>query len=315
MNDFQPDPSAGFQPLFIDEEEEEEEGMERGRETGESVQAPWLLQAGGTGSGTGLGRAPPYGAHLGEMDELLRSCEGLTGMLLGSPLSTPDPDPHPGGPARTQPPTDPAGGLAGASRQANRSAPRTHLDGTGTLEVQHAPHPQGPGSLSGRYGDTRGASPEAQLPLTSAGTELSGTMTEYQTQLLGMLAMLESCMEEAGMDLTPVDWDEHPEQGYLSLGRARRAQSPPLRPRVGQGEEGGLCGGTCAETGTCVDVRVDVGGGGLCSGPLETGVSMEGPFGGGGDSEGTAATGHVSGGSWAGADSHPLGPADTGVGA
>ncbi|XP_062302072.1 uncharacterized protein LOC134006975 [Osmerus eperlanus] len=315
-NDFQPDPSAGF--LFIDEEEEEkEEGMERGRETGECMRAPSLLQAGGRGSGTGLGRAPPYGAHLGEMDELLRSCEGLTGVLLGSP-------------------TDPAGGPAGASRQANRSALRTRLDGTRTRGGRGTPHPQGPGSSLDGYGDTRGASSEAQLPLTSAGTELSGTMTEYQTELLGMLAMLESCMEEAGMDLTPVDWDERPEQGYLSLGRNREAQSPPLRPWVEQGEEGGLYGGTCAETGTYVDVRVDVGGGGLCSDPLETGVSKEGPLGGVGDSmegplggvgvsmEGplggvgvsmeTAAIGHMSVVSRGGADPNPLEPAGTGVG-
>ncbi|XP_067112425.1 desmin-like [Osmerus mordax] len=302
-NDFQPDPSAGF--LFIDEEEEEkEEGMERGRETGECIRAPSLLQAGGRGSGTGLGRAPLYGAHLGEMDELLRSCEGLTGVLLGSPLSTPHPDPHPRW-AGTDTASD------GSSRRPRGGRPVRRI------EPPFAPAWMGLGPGGGRARPThRVRAPRWTGPaaLTSAGTELSGTMTEYQTELLGMLAMLESCMEEAGMDLTPVDWDERPEQGYLSLGRNREAQSPPLRPWVEQGEEGGLYGGTCAETGTYVDVRVDVGGSGLCSDPLETGVSMEGPLGGVGDSEGTAATGHMSGVSRGGADPNPLEPAGTGVG-
>nr|XP_061808461.1 trichohyalin-like [Nerophis lumbriciformis] len=42
---------------------------------------------------------------------------------------------------------------------------------------------------------------QEDLPITSAGNELSNTMVQYEGQLMGMLAMLESCMEEAGMDL------------------------------------------------------------------------------------------------------------------
>ncbi|KAM9775949.1 trichohyalin [Syngnathus typhle] len=42
--------------------------------------------------------------------------------------------------------------------------------------------------------------PEEDMPVTSAGSELSDTMVRYEDQLMGMLAMLESCMEEAETD-------------------------------------------------------------------------------------------------------------------
>ncbi|XP_077447392.1 syncoilin isoform X2 [Stigmatopora argus] len=38
------------------------------------------------------------------------------------------------------------------------------------------------------------------LPITLAGNKLSDNMVQYEGQLMGMLAMLESCMEEAGVD-------------------------------------------------------------------------------------------------------------------
>ncbi|XP_077363153.1 uncharacterized protein sync [Festucalex cinctus] len=41
---------------------------------------------------------------------------------------------------------------------------------------------------------------QEHMPITSAGSKLSGTMVRYEGQLMGMLAMLESCMEEAGID-------------------------------------------------------------------------------------------------------------------
>ncbi|XP_049606307.1 syncoilin [Syngnathus scovelli] len=41
---------------------------------------------------------------------------------------------------------------------------------------------------------------EEDMPVTSAGSKLSDTMVRYEDQLMGMLAMLESCMEEAEID-------------------------------------------------------------------------------------------------------------------
>ncbi|KAM9738520.1 syncoilin [Menidia menidia] len=55
------------------------------------------------------------------------------------------------------------------------------------------------------------------MPLTSAGTKLRDTMVEYEGQLLGMLATLESCMEEAGMEFEPEEWGAGSGQEYVHI--------------------------------------------------------------------------------------------------
>ncbi|XP_054620726.1 syncoilin [Dunckerocampus dactyliophorus] len=109
------------------------------------------------------------GPYLQEMDDLLRSCEDIAGISFDSHLS----------------------GESEASERKDSewetpyfstSCTETSMDKT---ELSH-----------------RGVDVplQADLPLTLAGSQLSDTMVEYEGRLLGMLAMLENCMEEVGSD-------------------------------------------------------------------------------------------------------------------
>ncbi|XP_051926312.1 trichohyalin [Hippocampus zosterae] len=56
------------------------------------------------------------------------------------------------------------------------------------------------------------------MPITSSGNKLSSTMVQYEGQLMGMLAMLESCMDEA-----PVDFEMN--QEYVHVNKVKDVTS------------------------------------------------------------------------------------------
>ncbi|XP_072771734.1 uncharacterized protein [Nerophis lumbriciformis] len=120
-----------------------------------------------------LARCSPalLGPYLHQMDDLLQSCEEMTDISFCSHLS---------------------GELEASHWESSpyfsTSCTETQVDKTepsqGGAEVPH----------------------QADLPLTLAGNRLSDTMMEYEGRLLGMLAMLESCME---------DWEASPEDVHV----------------------------------------------------------------------------------------------------
>ncbi|XP_041759811.1 uncharacterized protein LOC121586865 [Coregonus clupeaformis] len=210
---------------------------------------------------SGLGQIQP---HLREMDDLLKSCEDMTGVSFDSQLSTRYTDTHLSGPAQDQNQSDiqkmdAMMGSCGGNDSPTRATILTYTD-THT-ENQCQSHLKEVESILDQSGAT-GAAVQPQLPpLTSAGTQLSGTMAEYQTELMAMLAMLENCMEEAGITFDPLEWtypslpkgygqpnpnmnkgtqDRHVERG---VAMQRHMES------VGNTKTGGL------ESGGCVDLK------------------------------------------------------------
>ncbi|XP_070778225.1 syncoilin [Enoplosus armatus] len=95
----------------------------------------------------------------------------------------------------------------------------THMDGAGAEDQPARGQSQGSGTIINRCGGTTDVSRQSEMPLTSAGNKLSDTMVEYEGQLLGMLAMLESCMEEAGMDFEPQNWAPDASQEYVHISK------------------------------------------------------------------------------------------------
>ncbi|KAE8282204.1 hypothetical protein D5F01_LYC19599 [Larimichthys crocea] len=78
------------------------------------------------------------------------------------------------------------------------------------------------------------------MPLTSAGNKLSETMVAYEGQLLGMLAMLENCMEEAGMDFEPQDWASDGSQEYVHISKNPQLCRGTTLVPIQQGEITGI---------------------------------------------------------------------------
>ncbi|KAM8841483.1 uncharacterized protein sync [Spinachia spinachia] len=194
---------TGFGPLFIKEED-----VDLGRTR---WQPPGRLSF----RGPQRGQCPPIKPYLQEMDDLLKSCEEL----IGVPSAPRFPAGH--GDAST------AGSHRGEGQDADAS-----LESGGETSASPPPgylstsymdtHTGGPSHISVTVGngggETSAASGQRELPLTSAGNQLSDTMVEYEGQLLGMLAMLESSMEESGMDFEP--------QGHEYVHVAQQARLP-----------------------------------------------------------------------------------------
>ncbi|CAB1442953.1 unnamed protein product [Pleuronectes platessa] len=176
--------SAGFEPLFIQEEAGDPDRtliVQRERSTPQS-ELPF--------PGTRLNPSALIRPYLHEMDDLLKSCEDLTGIPFVSRFSE---------------------GYTETSLSKS-----TH----GWSEEEQTSS-QGKGSC--KAWDTilskREVSPQPEMPLTSAGSKLSNAMVQYEGQLLGMLSMLESCMEEAGMDFEPQDWATDAGQEYVHISK------------------------------------------------------------------------------------------------
>ncbi|XP_070841336.1 vimentin [Chaetodon trifascialis] len=208
--------SPRFEPLFIKEEEADPDITlmeQRECNTG---------QSGLTFTGTQLNQSALIKPYLQEMDELLKSCEELTGIPFGSHFSASYNETSLTESTHCHSKEDNAEESYGESSivpQAYLSTSYidTHMDVTGTGDQQAQAPSQGLGAIIKRCGATTDASRQREMPLTSAGSKLSDSMVEYEGQLLGMLAMLESCMDEAGMDFEPQDWAADGSQEYVHI--------------------------------------------------------------------------------------------------
>lgn len=198
MEDLEEKGSSRFEPLFINEDEEERE--KNASQSGFSFAATQM---------NNIGLIKPY---LKEMDDLLKGCEELTTLPLSSHLSGSYGEMSPIESTNTE------DGGKDASQQGYifTSYIDTNMDGAGTQDKTAQAEPQALASVSSRCGGS-GVSCQREMPLTSAGHKLSDTMAEYEGQLSSMLSMLESCIEEAGMDYEPQDWGTESSQEYVHI--------------------------------------------------------------------------------------------------
>ncbi|XP_047460479.1 uncharacterized protein sync [Mugil cephalus] len=217
MDDLDDDISSpGFERLFIKEEEGDPDGtiMEQ-RECNTNL-------SGLTFAETQLKQSALIKPYLQEMDELLKGCEELTGIPFGShsySTSYTETSLSESSQRKEQFTMD-GYGETSPQEYISTSYIDTHMDGAGIEERPAQGCSQSLGTIINRCGGTTEVSRQVEMPLTSAGNKLSETMVEYEAQLLGMLAMLESCMEEAGMDFDPQGW-ESPEYVHIN-------KNPPL---------------------------------------------------------------------------------------
>lgn len=195
--------SADSEPLFILEEETESNG--HSMEHIEYNSGPPGL----TCMGTQMNQSVFIQPFLQEMDAMLKSCEDLNFLPMDSGI-----------PAHYKETTlAEVTNCEGKEEKAIESFGEknmyldTHMDGVGAEERQV----KGQHRDIGRREMNTGVSRQAEMPLTAAGHKLSDTMVAYEGQLLGMLAMLENCMEEAGMDFEPQDWDADTSQEYVHI--------------------------------------------------------------------------------------------------
>ncbi|XP_070968687.1 uncharacterized protein [Oncorhynchus clarkii lewisi] len=206
---------------------------------------------------SGVGQIQP---HLREMDDLLKSCEDMTGVSIASCLSTMYTDTHLSGAAQNQNQSDiqkmvammgSCGGNECHTGGSILTYTDTHVEESRNQCQSHLKEVE---SILDQSGAT-GAAVQPQLPpLTAAGTQLSGTMAEYQTELMAMLAMLENCMEEAGITFDPLEWtypslpkgygqpnpnmkkvaqDRHMERGVATQGHKESVGCVAMKPYLG----------------------------------------------------------------------------------
>lgn len=210
--------STGFEPLFIKEEESDPDRilMEQ-RECN-------TAQPGLTFTGTMLNQTALIKPYLQEMDDILKNCEELTGITFESDFSAGYNETslkESSHRLRKEEEAMESCGERSASPHAYLSTSYidTHMDGAGSEDQQVQGQAQSLGTITNRCEMTTDAARQREMPLTSAGNKLSDTMVEYEGQLLGMLAMLESCMEEAGMDFEPQDWVADESQEYVHISK------------------------------------------------------------------------------------------------
>ncbi|XP_007559846.1 caldesmon [Poecilia formosa] len=198
---------TGFGPLFIREEKGDTDGSIV--EQSDGNQNP----KGQNFTGKPGKQSKPY---LQEMDVLLKSCEKLTGIpfrsrhIEGYSEASLSKSSRNRGKEEVRIETHVE---AASSPQDNRSSCYidTHMDRTET-KAEWA-ESQNLGTVIHRHG----MSYHTEMPLSSVGNNLSASMLECEGQLLGMLAMLESCMEEAGMEFEPQDQAADAGQDYVHI--------------------------------------------------------------------------------------------------
>ncbi|XP_074543293.1 uncharacterized protein sync [Halichoeres trimaculatus] len=207
---------TGFEPLFIKEEDADPDRTPMEQNECHTAQSGFSLMR------TQLNQSAVIKPYLQEMDELLRSCEELTGLTFGSRFSASYNDTNLTETAQCHREEV----LSMDSYQEPGVSPHTYLstsyidtqmDGAGPEDQAAQGQAQGLDQLIDRCGMTTDISHQKEMPLTSAGNKLSDSMVEYEGQLVGMLAMLESCMEETGMDFEPQDWATDATQEYVHI--------------------------------------------------------------------------------------------------
>lgn len=224
MEDLDETVSSGFEPLFINEDEEDRE----------------RTQSGFGFIGTQMNNFGLMKPYLKEMDELLKSCEELTSLPLSSHLS---------GSYNEMGLMESANehriGEDGRERYEEKNvSPQgylftsyidTNMDGAGTQNKTAQANSQVLASVSSRCRVSSDISYEREMPLTSAGHKLSDTMAEYEGQLSGMLSMLESCLEEAEMDLEPQGWATDASQEYVHISKNHQQRQCTAQATMQQG--------------------------------------------------------------------------------
>ncbi|XP_058475232.1 syncoilin [Solea solea] len=203
--------SAGFEPLLITEEAGEPDrtlAVQRENNT---------TQSGLSFAATQLHQSALIRPYLQEMDVLLKSCEELTGISFGSHYSKGFSGTHDSSHGQSEGEV----AMESASPQAYLSTNYidTHMDGAGTEEQPGQGQLQGKDTITSRCGLSTGVCCQTEMPVSSAGNKLSEAMVEYEGQLLGMLSMLESCAEEAGMDFEPQGWTTDESQEYVHISK------------------------------------------------------------------------------------------------
>lgn len=203
--------SSGFEPLFINEEDGEPDRTERN-----------TAQSGLHFTGISLNPSALIKPYLQEMDDLLKSCEELTGIPFGSRFSESYTETSVSGANHLQGKDEVAvesytGTSVSPQAYLTTSYIDTQMDEAGIEDQPAQCQSQSMGTVINRCEVTPKVSRQTEMPLTSVGNKLSDTMVEYEGRLMGMLAMLESCMEEAGMDFKDRDWATDTSQEYVHI--------------------------------------------------------------------------------------------------
>ncbi|XP_054461751.1 uncharacterized protein sync [Anoplopoma fimbria] len=219
--------SSVFEPLFIKEEDGDP------NRTLLEQKGYKATPSGLTCKGTQLNQTALIKPYLQEMDELLKSCEELIGVPFGSHFSASHNETSLTESTRShgnEEGTLERYGETSVSSQAylSTSYMDTHMD---PAETENPPPQEQTQIWSNRCGATSVASRQKEMPLTSAGNKLSETMVAYEGELLGMLARLESSMEESGMDFEPQDAS----QEYVHISKNPPIYSGPTMAPVEQG--------------------------------------------------------------------------------
>lgn len=218
MEDLDETVSSTFEPLFINEDEEDRERASMGQREHN------MTESGYSFTGTQMNNIGLIKPYLKEMDDLLKSCEELTSIPLRSHLSESYNETSLMESTNTH-----RRGKDGLERYEENNVSQqgciftsyidTNMDGAGTQDKTAQAQSHVLASVSSRCGASSDISCQREMPLTSAGHKLSDTMAEYEGQLSGMLSMLESCMEQAGMDFEPQDWVPDASQEYVHINK------------------------------------------------------------------------------------------------
>ncbi|KAM4725391.1 uncharacterized protein sync [Anableps anableps] len=215
--------STGFGPLFIREEKgDTDRTIVKQSDTNQNPKGQSLIEKQVKESAL----SKPY---LQEMDVLLKNCEKLTGIpfrsrhIEGYSEASLSKSSCIRGKEKVRAQTHEE---ACSPPQASCSSCYidTHMDGTET-KTERA-ESQNLGTVIHRPG----MSYHSEMPLSSVGNNLSTSMLEYEGQLLGMLAMLESCMEEAGMDFELQNQAADAGQEYVHIRKNPQLQTETPAP-------------------------------------------------------------------------------------
>lgn len=218
--------SAGFDPLFILEENGEQERDFVGQRVESNI-----AQSGLVLTATQLCQSAMIQPYLQEMDELLRrSCEELSGIPFASHSSPTYTETRLCESTHNQIKEEVTMDRCGESPHPYISTNYidTNMDRVGTEDQPAQAHQQDTGSVINRCPVTADVRHCADMPLTSMGDKLSESMLQYEDHLLGILTMLDSCMEEDGVDFDPRDWAMDGSQEYVHISKKQGTTPGPI---------------------------------------------------------------------------------------
>ena len=200
-NDGNSSTSTEFESLFIQEEDGQQERAWVDERIG--FEFDNLAQSRMHHMETRLSQSAQIHPYLREMDELLKSCEDLAGVPLSSQFSPSYTDTCLNDVQFKELSDGSSDRYRETSTSPQMSSCTTYIDTR--VEVadtsQLTQSYREASSFMNTSCETAINISPADASLTSAGNALSDTMTEYQSKLMGMLAMLDNCMEESGIDL------------------------------------------------------------------------------------------------------------------